>query len=115
LQFFLGSTPSTVGVNFRVFSKGSTAVELLLFDVVDDTRARRTSSRSIDTSTDLSLLAHVRPRCGPGQVYAYGVNGSNDPTRGLHFDPAKIMLHPYGRSVAVPRIRVRCSTGFATW
>jgi isoamylase len=37
----LGATPSPGGVNFSVFSKHATAVELLLFDGVDDAKAAR--------------------------------------------------------------------------
>src|SRR3989449_11428448 len=37
----LGATPSPNGVNFSVFSKHATRVELLLFDRVDDTKAAR--------------------------------------------------------------------------
>ncbi len=34
----LGATPSPTGVNFSVFSRHATGVELLLFDGVDDER-----------------------------------------------------------------------------
>ena len=34
----LGATPSEEGVNFSIFSRHATAMELLLFDAVDDAR-----------------------------------------------------------------------------
>ena len=37
----LGATPRRDGVNFSVFSKHATGVELLLFDRVDDAQAAR--------------------------------------------------------------------------
>jgi isoamylase len=37
----LGAWPSTEGVNFSVFSKHATGVQLLLFDGVDDSRPAR--------------------------------------------------------------------------
>ena len=37
----LGARPTSEGTNFSVFSKHATAVELLLFDHVDDARAAR--------------------------------------------------------------------------
>jgi glycogen operon protein len=37
----LGATPSPGGVNFSVFSRHATGVELLLFDGVDDLKAAR--------------------------------------------------------------------------
>ena len=36
----LGATPCRDGVNFSVFSKHATAIELLLFDDVDDAQSR---------------------------------------------------------------------------
>ena len=37
----LGATPSPDGVNFSVFSRHATGVELLLFNGVDDARPER--------------------------------------------------------------------------
>jgi len=37
----LGATPSATGVNFSVFSRHATGVELLLFDGIDDAKAAR--------------------------------------------------------------------------
>ena len=37
----LGAAPSPNGVNFSVFSRSATGVQLLLFDRVDDARAAR--------------------------------------------------------------------------
>src|SRR5262249_56415625 len=37
----LGATPSAAGVNFSVFSRHATGVQLLLFDRVDDAKAAR--------------------------------------------------------------------------
>ena len=42
------------------------------------------------------------PGLRPGQVYAYRAIGAFDPGRGLRFDPAKLLLDPYGRAVVVP-------------
>ena len=42
------------------------------------------------------------PRVPPGQIYGYRVEGPSDPARGLRFDPAKVLLDPYGRGVVVP-------------
>ena len=39
----------------------------------------------------------------PGQIYGYRVEGPSDPARGLRFDPAKVLLDPYGRGVVVPK------------
>jgi len=106
-SFPLGATLSSAGVNFSVFSKGSSAVELLLFDSVDDAQASQVVR--LDPRNDKTyhywhaFLAGV----GAGQVYAYRVHGPSDPAHGLCFDPEKILLDPYGRCVAAPRARSR--------
>ena len=38
----------------------------------------------------------------PGQIYAYRAHGPFAPERGLRFDGDKVLLDPYGLSVAVP-------------
>jgi isoamylase len=38
----------------------------------------------------------------PGQIYGYRVAGPFDPPKGMLFDPAKVLLDPYGRGIAVP-------------
>jgi glycogen operon protein len=98
----LGAMPTVHGVNFSVFSRHATGVELLLFDRVDDARPAR--AIRLDPTINRTyhywhtLVREVRP----GQIYGYRVEGPCDPTRGLRFDPAKILLDPYGRGVVVP-------------
>jgi isoamylase len=98
----LGATCSTEGVNFSVFSKHATGVELLLFDRVDDARAAR--NVRLDPSIDRTYhYWHTFvPDVRPGQIYGYRVEGPFDPPSGMRFDPSKVLLDPYGRGVAVP-------------
>jgi isoamylase len=42
------------------------------------------------------------PGLRSGQVYAYRAIGPFDSAHGLRFDPAKLLLDPYGRGVVVP-------------
>ena len=37
-----------------------------------------------------------------GQLYGYRVHGPSEPAKGMRFDPAKVLLDPYGRGVVVP-------------
>src|SRR5262249_27661021 len=39
----------------------------------------------------------------PGQIYAFRAIGPFKPDQGLRFDGNKILLDPYGRSVAIPK------------
>jgi isoamylase len=99
----LGATTLSDGVNFSVFSRGATAVELLLFDREDDKRPTRLIP--IDPATNRSyhywhiFVSGVRP----GQIYGYRVHGPWDPANGMRFDPTKVLLDPYGRGVVVPK------------
>jgi glycogen operon protein len=38
-----------------------------------------------------------------GQIYAYRVKGAFDPAVGMRFDPAKVLVDPYGRGAVVPK------------
>lgn len=99
----LGSTVYQGGVNFSLFSRDASSVELVLFDRDDDARPRRVVP--IDPATNRTYhYWHVFvPGVGSGQIYGYRVHGPFDPTNGLRFDPNKILLDPYGRGVVVPK------------
>ncbi|UCC15712.1 MAG: glycogen debranching enzyme, partial [Gammaproteobacteria bacterium] len=95
----LGASFCAQGVNFSVFSKSADAVELLLFDAVDDDRP----SRIISLDPGRHRTHHYWHVCVPGlaagQLYGYRVAGPNDAARRLRFDGDKLLIDPYGRSV----------------
>jgi glycogen operon protein len=99
----LGATVCPGGVNFSVFSRTASGVELLLFDAEDGFRPSRVIP--IDPSTNRSYhYWHVFvPSVGPGQMYGYRAHGPWDPVNGLRFDSTKVLLDPYGRAVVVPK------------
>ena len=98
----LGASVVPGGVNFSLFSRNASRVELLFFDRGDD--ARPTRVIDIDASQRTRDYWHVFvPGAGPGQLYAYRVHGPFDPQRGMRFDAEKILLDPYGRCVVVPK------------
>ncbi len=99
----LGATPSGGGVNFSVFSRSATGVELLFFDGVDDSRPSRVIA--IDPASNRTYhYWHVFvPGVEAGQIYGYRVEGPHDPASGMRFDPGKVLLDPYGRGVVVPK------------
>ncbi len=91
------------GVNFSIYSRNATAVELLLFNREDDVQPERMIT--IDPATNRTYhYWHVFvPDVRPGQLYGYRVDGPFDPASGMRFDPSKVLLDPYGRGVVVPR------------
>src|SRR5437868_5233068 len=99
----LGATVGDGGVNFSLYSRRATGVELLFFDREDDATPARVVR--IDPATNRTyhywhvFVTGVRP----GQVYGYRVDGPSAPASGLRFDPAKVLLDPYGRGVVVPK------------
>ena len=99
----LGATPSNGGVNFSILSRHASGVDLLLFDLENDSLPARVIS--LDPSVNRTYYYwHVFvPELQPGQIYAYRLAGPFDPGSGLRFDPTKVLLDPYGRSTVVPK------------
>jgi glycogen operon protein len=106
-SFPLGATVSPEGTNFSVFAKHSTAAQLLLFDHADDPAP----SRVIDLDPHVDRTYHYWrvfiPGVAAGQVYGYRIAGPFAPEKGLRFDPAKLLLDPYGKCIARPPGRSR--------
>ena len=98
----LGATVVADGVNFSVYSRNASAVELLLFDRDDDRQPSRVIPIDpVDNRTYHYWHTFV-PGLQQGQLYGYRVQGPYDPEHGFWFDPDKILLDPYGRAVSVP-------------
>ncbi|HVQ64885.1 MAG TPA: glycogen debranching protein GlgX [Terriglobia bacterium] len=102
-SFPLGATLSPKGVNFSLFSKNSTLVELLLFNHVDDTKPARIISLDPWKNRTYHYWHVLVPDLRPGQIYGYRVQGPFEPQRGLRFDPEKVLIDPYGRAVVIPK------------
>ena len=98
----LGATVVDGGVNFSLFSRSATGVELLLFDREDDVRPARVLHLDPVANHTYHYWHVCVPGVPPGQLYGYRVAGPSDPAHGLRFDPAKVLLDPYGRGVVVP-------------
>ncbi|QDU26756.1 Glycogen debranching enzyme [Anatilimnocola aggregata] len=98
----LGATVQHKGVNFCLFSRQATAVELLLFDDVDDVTPRHILPLDPVTQRAYYYWHCFVPRLKSSQLYAYRVQGPDLPDRGLRFDPHKVLLDPYGKGVVVP-------------
>ena len=90
------------GVNFSVFSRHATGVELLLFDDVEDAHASRVIPLDAGANRTYFYWHVFVPGLRPGQIYGYRAEGPFEPAAGMRFDRSKVLLDPYGRSVAVP-------------
>lgn len=102
-SFPLGASVSPEGVNFSVFSKHATEIDLLFFDTVDDAQPERVIRLDPVTNHTSHYWHALVPGLQSGQIYGYRVRGPFDPERGLRFDSQKILLDPYGRAVVVPK------------
>jgi len=99
----LGATVLPGGVNFSIFSRHASKIELVFFDRTDDAQPSRVISIDPLANRTYHYWHVFVPQVQPGQIYAYRVDGASDPTRGMRFDPSKVLLDPYGRRVAVPK------------
>ena len=98
----LGAAVRCGGVNFSLYSRDATVIELLLFDHEDDVRP----SRVIRLDPSIHRTYHYWhvfiSGAQAGQLYGYRVHGPFDPDKGMRFDAAKLLIDPYGRGIAVP-------------
>ncbi len=95
----LGASVHGDGVNFSVFSKNATRVDLLLFDREDASRPSRTIALDPERNRTYHYWHVFVPGIGPGQIYAYRAHGPFQPSEGLRFDAHHLLLDPYGLAV----------------
>jgi glycogen operon protein len=99
----LGAAVVDGGVNFSLFSRTASVVELLFFDREEDAAPSHVVRIDPAANRTYHYWHAFVPDVRPGQIYAYRVEGPTDPARGLRFDPTKVLLDPYGLGVVVPR------------
>ena len=91
--FPLGATWDGGGTNFSLFTEHAEGVELCLFDDEDnETRIPLTQRTALNWHCYL-------PEVGPGQRYGFRVAGPYAPEHGHRFNPAKLLLDPYAKSI----------------
>ena len=98
----LGASVQATGVNFSVFSRSATGLDLLLFDHADAATPTRVISLEAKRHRTYHYWHAFVPGLTSGQIYAYRARGPFAPERGLRFDQRKVLLDPYGLAVAVP-------------
>ena len=98
----LGATVYPGGVNFSVFSKNATLIELLLFDDENNAHPADVIPLHPNRHRTYHYWHAFVPAVKPGQVYGYRAHGPVEPEHGFRFDGEKVLLDPYGFAVAVP-------------
>jgi glycogen operon protein len=94
----LGAASDEGGVNFALFSAHAEKVELCLFDE----HGRREIDRlALPEHTDQVWHGYL-PGARPGLLYGYRVHGPHDPPNGHRFNPNKLLIDPYARSLDRP-------------
>ena len=91
----LGATVVDGGVNFSLYSRTASGVELLFFDREDDATPSRVVRIDPATNRTYHYWHTFVPGVRPGQIYGYRVEGPSAPARGLRFDSVKVLLDPY--------------------
>ena len=83
------------GVNFALFSEHAEAVDLCIFDATGRRELQRIRVRE---RTDQVWHCYL-PEARPGLLYGYRVHGRYAPHEGHRFNPHKLLLDPYARSI----------------
>jgi isoamylase len=94
----LGAVWDGAGANFALFSSHARAVDLCLFDPTGTREVRRLR---LPEYTDEVWHGYL-PEARPGLLYGYRVHGPYDPKNGHRFNPHKLLIDPYARSIRGP-------------
>lgn len=87
-----GATPVENGVNFALYAPQAEQVELCLF--ADDSEHRLALTRNGD------IWHGFIPGLPEGTAYGYRVHGQSRPELGILFNPQKLLLDPYAKTIA---------------
>ncbi|MEA2503247.1 MAG: isoamylase, partial [Actinomycetota bacterium] len=92
----LGATWDGEGVNFALFSRDATGVDLCLFDDASD----GTEAYWVRMTERTDFVWHAfLPDVRPGQLYGYRVHGPYAPSEGHRFNPNKLLIDPYAKAI----------------
>ena len=91
----LGASVTKDGVNFALFSAHGEKVELCLFSA----DGQRETARLVLPGRSGDIWHGFAPGLAAGQLYGYRVHGPYEPRAGHRFNPNKLLLDPYARSL----------------
>jgi glycogen operon protein len=96
----MGTQKSGKGVNFALFSRHATGVQLELFDHPEDAAP----ARVIDLDPARNRTGDVWHvwvgGIGSGQLYAYRVDGPYEPSKGHRFNFNRLLLDPCASAIS---------------
>ena len=99
-RFPPGATVGPEGVNFCVFSRHATRVELLLFDPADAGEPMQVIGLDPDRNRSFSFWHVFVEALPPGTLYTWRVDGPRDTADSGHrFDPRRELVDPWARAV----------------
>jgi isoamylase len=99
-RFPNGATATGTGVNFSIFSRHATAAWLELFERADDHVPLQTVALDPRVNRTFFFWHVFVEGAQPGLYYAWRLDGPNDPSRGLRFDPTRELLDPWATIVS---------------
>jgi glycogen operon protein len=95
----LGTYAWGEGTNFALFSRHATRVWLELFDAPEAAAPRHRIELLPDAHCTGDIWHVWVAEVGPGQFYAYRVDGPYAPEDGHRFNPHKLLLDPYATAI----------------
>jgi len=94
----LGAVVTEEGVTFTVASQTAAKIELCLFDDIGDRELERLALAQREDG----LFSISVPGLAAGARYGLRADGEYDPSRGLWFDPDKLLVDPYALAIDRP-------------
>ncbi len=90
----LGAKPNSKGTNFALYSEHATSVSVCFFNEAGG------ETDCVELKEHTALVYHgLILGVKPGQRYGYRVDGPWNPTNGLRFNKAKLLVDPYAEAI----------------
>ncbi|EOZ95387.1 Glycogen debranching enzyme [Indibacter alkaliphilus LW1] len=102
-SFPIGPSVQENGVNFCIFSKNATLVELLIFQHVNDIYPEQVITLDPTINKTYHYWHVFLEGAYEGLIYAYRIHGPHEPQNGHRFDASKVILDPYAKAVVFPK------------
>ena len=96
----VGATVRDGGVNFCLYAKDATHVELLLFQNAAASQPAQVVALDPVRNRSYDYWHVFVDGVGEGQLYGFRVAGPDDLANGYRFDPQKLLIDPYALAVA---------------